>query len=564
MGQQQNACVDVAIESAKAGEGRDIPAHLVLRHLLTDGFFPGEIPQCFLTRSYGAALTSSDDADFPSELKQLRARKRPLARHNLARVGQLRRPLAVPHPARYFALCREIASNWERLTNLMKRSQLSVSRPTLSSDENADRVMNREFRLSDRPKLRARHRRNAGYLVCADVQRFYPSVYTHSIAWAVEGKETVKDNLEKPRRDREDFLGDRLDALSMRMQDAQSVGIPIGPDTSHVLAEVVLSAVDFRFQETMKEKIKEPLRGFRAVDDYELAFASRSDAERALAELQSTLIRYELQLNESKTRVVKLPDALQDSWTSALRNVRTSDLLTLFSRAFELVHEHPDKSVLRYAISIAHGADIKKDSWPVYQDILLQCAASEPGTLRYVTAELVRARDDDLGIDEAGVRELCCYLIRMHAPLGHGSEVAWALWLAIVLKVSLPATVVNVVKQMVDPFVPLLALWAEECGLIVDGPLDKARWEKIAAGEGLERSHWLLAYEGATRGWLGGDAERRVAEHEVFGWLSAKDVNFFDGAASVLDLNRWSEISPYGEPPDTGIEPDSRSPSVPF
>lgn len=539
---------------------RDIQAGIVLRHLLADGFFPREIPQCFVTRSYGDALTSGDAADIPSELKQPGKLKRPLARHNLARVGQLRRPLAVPHPARYFALCREIANNWERLTYLMKRSQLSVSRPTLSLGEDAERAMNRESSLSDRPKLRARHRRNAGYLVCADVQRFYPSVYTHSIAWAVEGKEVVKENLKKAFKDREDLLGDRLDSLSMRMQDNQSVGIPIGPDTSHVLAEVVLSAVDFRFQ----ERVEEPLRGFRAVDDYELAFSSRSDAERALAELQSTLIRYELQLNETKTRVVKLPDALQDSWTSTLRNVRAGDLVTLFSRAFELSHQHPDKSVLRYAISIASGSNYKEDSWPVYRDILLQCAASEPGTLRYVTAELARARDDDLGVDEAGVRELCCYLIRMHAPLGHGSEVAWALWLAIVLRVSLPATVLNVVTQLVDPFVPVLALWAAECGLIVEGRLDKARWEKIAAGEGLESSHWLLAYEGATRGWLGGDPKRKVAEHKVFGWLSEKDVSFFDGSASVLDLNRWSEMSPYAEPSDTGTELGSSSPAVRF
>jgi len=549
MGKQQNARADVANQSNGAAEEQDKPAHIVLRHLLADGFFPREIPQCFVTRSYGEALTSGGDADIPRELKQPGKRKRPLARHNLARVGQLRRPLAVPHPARYFALCREIANNWERLTDLMKRSQLSVSRPTLSLGDDAERAMNREFSLSDRPKLRARHRRNAGYLVCADVQRFYPSVYTHSIAWAVEGKETVKENLKKPFKDREDLLGDRLDSLSMRMQDDQSVGIPIGPDTSHVLAEIVLSAVDFRFQ----ERVEEPLRGFRAVDDYELAFTSRSDAEKALAELQSTLIRYELQLNESKTRVVKLPDALQDSWTSTLRNVRAGDLVTLFSRAFELAHQHPDKSVLRYAISIARGADLRADSWPVYRDILLQCAASEPGTLRYVTAELARARDDDLGIDEADVRELCCYLIRMHAPLGHGSEVAWALWLAIVLGVSLPAAELNIVTQMVDPFVPVLALWAEDCGRIVDGPLDKARWEKTAAGEGLDGSNWLLAYEGATRGWLGGDGKRKVTEHEVFGWLSAKGASFFDEEATVLDLHPGSGMSPYEAPPD--IEP---------
>ncbi|MYA40667.1 MAG: RNA-directed DNA polymerase [Gemmatimonadetes bacterium] len=370
----------------------------------------------------------------------------------------------------------------------------------------------------------------------------------------------MKSNLKKPRKEREDLLGDRLDDLSMRMQDGQSVGIPIGPETSHVLAEVVLSAVDSRFQEI----IGKPLRGFRALDDYELAFESRSDAEKALAELQSTLLKYELQLNESKTCVVKLPDVLQDTWTSTLRNVRAGDLLALFSRAFELVHKHPDKSILRYAISIAHGVDLARDSWPVYQDILLQCAASEPGTLRYVTTELARARAADLRIDETGVRELCSYLIRAHAPLGHGSEVAWALWLAIVLDVSLPARELSGLTQMVDPFVPVLAMWAEECGQIVGGQLERAGWVETTVDEGLAGGHWLLAYEGATRGWLGGDAERKVAEHEVFGWLSEKDVSFFDGEASVLNLNRWSEMSPYGELPDSGGETGSPNPSAPF
>ena len=523
---------------------------------MTHGFFPREAPQCFLSDSFGATLI---DADVPSEMTRQDALRRPLARHNLAAVGRLRRPLAVPHPAMYFALCREIALNWDGLTSLMKLSQLSVSRPTLRQDVDADQAIAREYKLSDYPKLRAQRRRNAAYLLYADVQRCYPSIYTHSIAWAIEGRAKVKNNLRKSGKKREDLLGDRLDLLSRRMQDGQSVGIPIGPETSHILAEVVLSAVDARFQEAMGE----PLQGFRAVDDYELAFVSRSAAEKALAELQSTLLKYELQLNERKTHIVKLPDVLQDSWTNALRSVGSDDLLALFSRAFELVHQYPDKSILRYAISIVHEAEIEEDSWPVYQNILLQCAASEPGTLRYVTTELARARDNGLKIDEPGVRELCSYLIGMHARLGHGSEVSWALWLAIVLDVSLPATTLNDLATMVDPFVPVLALWAEERGRI-DGRLNKAPWEKVVVDEGLEGSHWLLTYEGAARGWLGRDAERRVAEDEVFGWLSRRDASFFDGEASVLDLKRWTEMSPYGESTHSGAAPESESSNLPF
>lgn len=532
-----------------------------LRRLLTHGFFPWEVPQCFLTKPYGEAV-AADDADIPTEMTSFKARQsRPLARHNLARVGQLRRPLSVPHPERFFALCREIAREWHSLSEAMERSTLSVSKPTLTVDDDADRAIATVNGPADYPELRAQYRRNARYVAYADVQRCYASIYTHAIAWAVEGKIEAKGNRGWDR------VGNRLDGLSRKLQDDQSLGIPIGPDTSQILAELVLSAVDFDFQETMKS----PIQGFRAVDDYELAFKSRSDAEVALAKLQSALLKYELQLNETKTRIVGLPDALKDSWPQQLKNVRireghgqTDAFVTLFSLAFELAGDYPNKSVLRYAISIANGTDIENDSWPVYQNILLQCAASEPGTLRYVTAELARARSVGLGIDDEGVRELCSHLISMHAPLGHGSEVAWALWLAIVLEVALPARDLDVLVCMDDPFVPVLALYAEEQGQIVNGSLNKSRWENIANDSGLDGSYWLLAYEGACKGWLGQDSEEKVDGHGMFRWLRENEVSFFDGRASVLGLNRWSRTLPYGEAVDSGTETSAYGPDVPL
>ena len=310
------------------------------------------------------------------------------------------------------------------------------------------------------------------------------------------------------------------------------------------------------------------IRGFRAVDDYELAFRSRSEAEAALAKLQSVLLKYELQLNERKTRIVSLPDTLEDSWPTLLRNgeMRTSrqqvgDLLTLFNTAFGLARTHRDKGILRYAISIANAAEIEADSWPVYQDILLQCAASEPGTLRYVTAELARARDCGKDVDVDGIRELALHLIGKHAPLGHGSEVAWALWLVIVLNISLPAGRLDVLTQFDDPFVPVLALCAEDRGLISGRRVDRTYWEMLTTKEGLDTRHWLLAYESAVQGWLGHDTAHLVDSHDVFGWLRANEVSFFDAEASVVSLNRW--ISAYGELPASRPGPGTNEP-LPF
>ena len=142
-----------------------------------------------------------------------------------------------------------------------------------------------------------------------------------------------------------------------------------------------------------------------------------------------------------------------------------------------------------------------------------------------------------------------------------GSEVAWAIWLAVALGVRLPAKQLEVVTGLDDPFVPVLALYAEERGLIVGGQLDKTQWEAHARNEGLDSSHWLVAYEGAVRGWLTPDTARMVDEHPVFGWLRTNGVSFFDQKAPVVGLNRWIRTSQYGE---AEPEPQSANRGVPF
>jgi hypothetical protein len=124
----------------------------------------------------------------------------------------------------------------------------------------------------------------------ADVQKFYPSVYTHSIAWAVETKAKAKTKLKSMA-----LLGNRLDACIRQAQLGQSVGIPIGPDTSWVISEVILAAVD----ELLAKQLG-GIRGNRAVDDYELYFKTAGEAEDALTSLQAALAYYGLDLNSSK------------------------------------------------------------------------------------------------------------------------------------------------------------------------------------------------------------------------------------------------------------------------
>lgn len=505
-----------------------------LRRLLTHGFFPMEIPQCFTSRPYGLALTARG-ISLPTQLTPGNDRRppRPLARHNLARVGQLRRTLAIPHPAPYFALASEVITSWPDLQPLLARGNLSASRPVMGYT--TGRAIVAKFGPPDYARLRVEHRSNARYLLCADILQCYPSVYTHSLAWAVEGKMRAKQH-----RHDLTLIGNRLDRRTMELQDGQTRGIPIGPDTSRVLAELILTAVDKKLEDQIGRTA-----GFRAVDDYELAFTSPTKAEEALACLQSVLAMYELQLNEQKTRIINLPTALEESWPHTLKNFKFRsgkrqqiyDLFRLFSLAFELAEEHRRKSVLRYAIQVSRAAELRGTSWPTYQQLLLQCAMAEPGTLRYVTAELRTWQNRGYQLNLDRIQGLTSGLIKRHLPLAHGSEVAWAVWLSIVLRAPLGAEAVGMLPKLEDPFVPLLALRAEEGGL-TPGGIDKQGWLRSATPDGLKGSRWLLSYEGAVRGWLPCNPSY-VDNDPVFGFLKQHGVRFFNIRASATKLGRW-------------------------
>jgi hypothetical protein len=89
-------------------------------------------------------------------------------------------------------------------------------------------------------------------------------LYTHAIPWALHTKPVAKAN-----RNKTD--GDKIDKAVRNCSSGQTVGIPIGPDTSFVVAEIVLAAVDGLLRTKLPA-----LRGFRYLDDYEAAFETRA------------------------------------------------------------------------------------------------------------------------------------------------------------------------------------------------------------------------------------------------------------------------------------------------
>jgi hypothetical protein len=373
--------------------------------------------------------------------------------------------------------------------------------------------------------LRAHHRATARFALNTDVARFYHSIYTHSIPWAIHGKATAKRNRSQR------LLGNAIDQWVRNGQDGQTMGIPIGPDTSLIIAEVLLSAVD----RSLARKLPR-LRGFRFIDDYELTFATRPHAEIALRHLQAVLSEFELALNSEKTVIDELPCLLDPAWKTELRAFRfregaisqRTDIITYFDRAYSLARSFPGKSVLAYAIARLRGVSLVPGVWPILQDLVSQCILIESGAFSSALLLIAQHHSEGGGIDLGTLAKVMNMQIAYHAPLGHGSEVAWALWACLSFGVMVVPTAAKAVSKMNDSVVALSALHAKEVGRI-QGKLDTDNWRTYLTPDDLWGPQWLLSYEAFVKGWLKSpNGKDHFLGNESFEWLRDIGVEFYD------------------------------------
>ncbi len=150
------------------------------------------------------------------------------------------------------------------------------------------------------------------HLVKADIKSFYPSIYTHSIAWALHGKRNVR----KPANLHNfNLLGNRLDRLFQYANDRCTNGIPIGPVVSDVISEVIASGVDRLLTRSVNaQDIDCEIVRFK--DDYRILVKSETDGRRVIKYLQAALKEYNLELSEEKTSIWALPEGLFRDWVS--------------------------------------------------------------------------------------------------------------------------------------------------------------------------------------------------------------------------------------------------------
>lgn len=497
-----------------------------LKEILARGYFPKELPAPFVTSGFADLLTSTAvpiSGDFSKNVtKRARIPKCKLCFYSHARGRLLRRKLSICNPVLFYLLSREIESNWASIVSVAGGSPLAATAPEIKA---TGRAIDGKYSQGGRAKVAMQTRVGSRFILTTDISRFYHSIYTHSIPWALHKKSVAKANHNFG------LLGNKLDFLVRQGQDGQTVGIPIGPDTSLVLAELIMHQCD----KALVSKIP-GTKGYRFIDDYELSFRTRTEAEEAFHLLENCLSEYELALNPKKTFVSELPIELGSNWAYELKyfNFRTtdkgqaSDLEAYFSLAFEHHRKNINDSVLQFAIARLRFVYITENNWDLFQQLILLCVTPEPATLPYALEQIITRVNSGLTPLRREIQGVLNDVIESHAPLKHSSEVANAMWGCLALKLKLRAKVVDVLSGCEDSCIALLALDCQSKGLL-DKPLDTSLWETHMCAEGLYDEYWLLSYEANVKGWLpsiGG--VDYVAADKNFGYLKSNGVQFYD------------------------------------
>ena len=452
---------------------------------------------------------------------------------SVPRSSYYRRNTSIVNPIGYYFLSRDISEYWAQIALHYAKSPLSRSIPSFEESLRAINLV----KFSELHEEKVISGAGYQYAVITDVTNYFPSLYTHTIPWALHGKSVAKKNRQS---NTAGMYGNCLDRRCMTIQDGQTIGLPIGPDTSHIIGV----AIDLR----LREELGTWPAGFRYVDDFFLFFNTRNEAERGLAAVIKAVNSFELQINPAKTRIVEVKDIVGESWKYSVKNLIISsvrkpqrdDIHHYFEALFSLEIKYRDESLIKYGLKQISSTIIKKSNWSIFEAYLLKCGYGFPNTIQVITQILFTYNYHCYELNIEAIKRFCNNLISSAAASDHHGEVSWLLWACKELKIDLDPQAAQEVMRMNSSVCTLILLDMHTHGLVTELP-DLAALVSYAHENALGDSKWLLAYEAGRRKWLGVDNSTFIDHHKFFGPLKAAGVSFYDESKSSHPIFDFKE-----------------------
>lgn len=494
--------------------------NLFAERILEHGFFPENLPPVFAIENlHEASIAALGSEKYITSKKPTEA-----VRYNASKRNGQRRIFSTPNPIYSIDAAKFFITYADEIDEHFSISRGSCSIPKFSEISRALKIDSyAEFYMKRRSAFAT-----SRYIVKTDISRFYHSLYTHCIPWAILGKENAKKDRSP---ESETNFGNRLDQLVRQSQDGQTVGIPVGPDSSRIVSEIVAVSIDRRF----RSKSGESIPYLRLVDDIYIGADSLDEAHSHLSSVRESIRYFELDINESKTFVLDASKDVEPFWPVEIRRSlerfkgttgNGSDFIHTLDNLISISNQKDDDGIIKYAIRKIDDLKLWDHYWKELEPFLVRCCISFPHCLDYAS-QVVVWRHLTGNVDEAKWASVIDKCLKQNLKHGNDAEVTWALWLASNLSVAISNDIFNLIFEKCGPFPSVLALDLYQNGQNSALKLPKELIiEKLGASP-MMRDHWILSYE-ADRQDVLKLKTKNIQGNDFFKHLYDDNVSFFN------------------------------------
>lgn len=545
-----------------------------IEHLLNKGYFPKELPPSFFTELFGndysgistladstenasltalqnsvnsmTGLSTPDKAEKKVQLKQIfknRLNYSECSQFNIPKSGIARKIIKIPNPIHQGKLAQAIVDNYTEISKLFNDSKLSTTKPQIETEleQNKRSVKHNDFSFFKESGIINSFK--YAVQLKTDIAKFYPSIYTHSVPWVTfGGKDKYKRNRALSKTDPlkvSNIYGDDIDDRLMWCQNQQTMGIPIGPDTSFIIAEVIACHIDKHLEKKLKSK-KIDFLGYRYYDDYALYFNSELDAQIGLSELKTILNDFELKINDEKTEISRTQSELEKPWALDIKsfyfrpfkNDQKDDIWNFFAIAFRHAQENPKDSVLKLALNKFNFVRIEEENWDYFESLLFRLGLIETSSLNKIAKLLITY---EKLVSKKRLKEFCFQIIKRNYENQHDFELTWSLWILNEFKIQPTKEIYEMIfkSRSVTGIIVGLDLFQQNNRI---KNFDFSSVNEIITTENLNNKEWLLVYETVYKGWIPTLSISIIQDHFFFNILESRDIYFYNNSRKLEPL----------------------------
>lgn len=280
------------------------------------------------------------------------------------------RPLGIPTPMSYQKLCLHLKNNWDKIVNHFEKNttdeEYKISRIHIRKKKDTKKLFTMnysDFKKDGSPESDLLIGKN--YVINADISTCFPSIYTHSLPWALVGKEVAKAH--KGNKYQSEWYN-QLDYFIRNNSNGETHGILIGPHSSNLLSEIILTSVDFELN-------RQGWKYIRNIDDYTCYVSTIEEGQQFLVNLSEQLRHYKLVLNHKKTTITPLPIVSTDRWVRKLSTylkltektvMDYKDVQAYLDLAIELMHSNNNSAIINYTIKVLANKKLSSNAKDYY------------------------------------------------------------------------------------------------------------------------------------------------------------------------------------------------------